>query len=80
MLSAVQINQAANEDSMSSGPHRFTEAEVRRMIRIIEKAGLEAKRIDYHRDSTGTTLSIIPGKPGASPRDTEPDSGEWPLS
>ena len=58
---------------MSSGPHQFTEAEVKRMIRITEKAGLEVKRIDYHRDNTGTTFSIIPGKPGTSPQ----ESNSW---
>jgi hypothetical protein len=80
VLSSGHSSQTLNEESMSSGPHRFTEAEVRRMIRITERAGLEVKRIDYHRDSSGTTFSIIPGKPGTSPRDAEPDPGEWPMS
>jgi hypothetical protein len=61
---------------MSSGRHKFTESEVKRMIRITEKAGLEVSRIDYHRDNTGTHFSIIPRRPTKDAHETHSDD-EW---
>ncbi len=56
---------------MSHGPYRVRQAEVRRVIKAANSAGIEIERIEVGPDGR---VSLIPGKPGERGNDA---SNPW---